>query len=175
MRLNSIISPVTQTLFSNNFQQTSTSSKEIAHPFRVEANSIVCSFIEFGEPSQSALVKIQKACSKFEQLISEQSLKSSFQDTFNTLSKEPTFFESKHEIMQEFYWNLGTYSVDITIEYDNNKRENFSYRFEIKEHEFEKLKDDVDEILAMALKDIYKEKFQLQAPTVTLTDKTNPE
>lgn len=148
------ISPVTQTLFSNNFQQTSTSSKEMAHPFRVEANSIVCSFIEFGDPSQSALFKIQKACSKFEQSISTQSLKSSFQDTFNTLSKEPTFLESKNEIKQEFYWNLGTYSVDITFEYDNNKREKFSYRFEIKEHEFEKLNDNIDEILAAVLKEI---------------------
>lgn len=171
----SFISPVTQTLVSNNFQQASTLSKEIAHPFRVEANSIVCSFIEFGDPSQSTLIKIQKACSKFEQQISKQQLQKSFSDTFKTLSTGQIYFEAKNEILNEYYWNLGTYSVDITIEYDNNEHEKFSYTFEIKEHEFDILRSNVDEILVIGLKEIYKEPWSLQTPSVTLTNKKSSE
>lgn len=172
----SFISPVTQTLVSNNFQQTSTLSKEIAHPFRLEANSIVCSFIEFGDPSQTTLIKIEKACSNFEQQISKQQLQnSSFQDILDFFSSKQIYIDAKNEILEEYYWNLGTYSMDITIVYDNNESAKFSYTFEIKEHEFDQLRNNVNEMLTIGLKEFYKIPWSLKSPTVTLTNKKNSE
>lgn len=165
------ISPVTQTMFGNNFQQASTLSQETAHPIRVEANSIACTFIEFGDYSQTSFIKIQKICSKLEQSLFKQNLKPSFKDTFNSISTDPIYLDSTHKISEEYYWNLGTYSVDITIEYDNKKQEQFSYTFEINNYELEQLNSNIDEILTITLKDFYKEPLAFQTPVVTLTDK----
>lgn len=162
-----LISPVTQTLMGNILQQ----AQECAHPFRVEANSIACAFIEFGDPYKSSEIKILRSCSIIDNLIAQQPPKSSYGEAFDTLSKLPEYLESKNNILSDNYWDIGKYIANINIEYNNNKNKTFSYEFTLSEQNYEELRRNADEILTIKLKELYKEKYLFQSPTVELNDK----
>lgn len=164
-----LISPVTQTLLGNLLQQ----AQEGAHPFRVEANSIACAFIEFGDPYKASDIKIQKICTKIDSLITQLKSKSSFCEAFDALSKQPEYLESKNKVLENNYWDIGKYTANIDIEYNNNKKESFSYEFSLSEQNYEELLCNADEILIIQLKEFYKERLLFQSPTVELIDKNN--
>ena len=52
-----LISPVNANMLGNYVQTT-----EAAHPFRVEADSVACAFVEYSDPSDSSGIKIRKIC-----------------------------------------------------------------------------------------------------------------
>lgn len=61
-----LVSPISQSMLGNFVQTT-----EAAHPFRVEADSVACAFVEYSDPSDSAGIKIRRICNELSPLIQQ--------------------------------------------------------------------------------------------------------
>lgn len=146
----SFISPVNQSMVGNYLQTT-----ESAHPFRIEADSITCAFTEFADPFDSFGKTFRASTEAIFNKISY--LK---RDYLEYTSAVPHYKNSaeysiaKNVLSKEFFWEIGKYSIDIEVTYDN-KIKHFYYTISVGEYEHEFLVENIDESLLSPLKKAY--------------------
>lgn len=160
-----LISPVNQSLVGNYMR-----TIEAAHPFRIDSDSIMCAFTEFSDPFDSfgktfrnssvELFKTAKQSPIFQSLYS---------DAESTYTKSIEYAKVKQIANNEFFWEIGKYSLDIVINY-NNSRKVFSYTFSVAEQEYNELKHNIDESLLAPLKCCYNEKLDFRSVFVELSE-----
>lgn len=163
-----LISPIHQSMLGNIVQ-----TMEVAHPFRVEADSVACAFIEYSDPSDSSGIKIRKICSDLAPTINTiVSECTCYDDAWGRLSKELAYSESKKDLLNDFFWDTGKYSVDVIVEYDKGKTKRFSYMFSVSEQNYTDLRSNIDESLVCALKGFYRQAAAFKTPMVEIIEKT---
>ena len=79
---------------------------EAAHPFHVEADSVSCAFIEYGDPSDSSGKKIRKICSDLTPLILQSAQAPTCNEACATFFKTPEFIDAKNSILSDFFWEI---------------------------------------------------------------------
>ena len=154
-------SPVNQSI-AGNFA----SSSEIAHPFRIEADSVMCAFTEFADAYNSAGKKIVPAFDKLTQKMMQ--ISSSTQD-YNVVKQAimntPEYLEAKSALEKEYYWEIGKYNVVITAQY-SDKIVTFNHGFEVDKDEYDKLQANLEEVLISCVKSAYRVPFAMQSVSV---------
>ena len=143
---------------------------EAAHPFRVEAESVACAFVEYSDPSDSSGIKIRKMCSELSALITKDNNYFSYNEALESFSKKPEYLEAKNSMLNDFFWDIGKYSVDVLIEYDGHKTKTFSYEFVVSEREYMELRNNIDESLNMKLKEQYGGRWSFNSPVVEVRE-----
>ena len=151
-------SPVNQSIAGN-----LASSSEIAHPFRIEADSVMCAFTEFADLYDSARKKIAPAFDRLTQKVMQIGV--SAQD-YNTAKQAvmnmPEYIEAKTAFEKEYFWEIGKYDVVITAQY-SNKTVIFKHGFRIDKDEYDKLQANIDEILFSNVKNAYRVPLAIQS------------
>ncbi len=146
----SFISPVNQNMKGAYVQTT-----EAAHPFRIESDSIMCTFMEFGDMFDtfgkdfrlntndlfSEIPEIKENCSDYSQASMIYIQKKEYADAKDFLAKE-------------LFWKIGKYIVEIEVEYNNTSKK-FTYEISVAENDFKSLSDNFDEALLSPLKLVY--------------------
>ena len=158
-------SPITQR-FSGNYSSTI----EGAHPFRIEKNSITTAFTEFEDlhnTLQRSLAEYDKDVDFFIKDCLTQMLP--FNETVEKFEQQPFFKNMKDILLQEFFWDIGKYKIEILVKYDETEK-SFSYEFEINEVEHNKLLHNLKETLLVPLKQAYKLPLGFQGVTLKLDD-----
>ena len=89
-----LISPVSQSMLGNFVQTT-----EIAHPFRVEADSVACAFIEYGDPSNSSSIKIRKLCSDLKPIFQQNFVNKPYKEAIEICTKTPEYMDAKNSML----------------------------------------------------------------------------
>lgn len=143
-------SPVYQKIAGNALQTT-----ETAHPFRIDADSIMCAFIEFADNFDSFGKTFNRATKTLFESISQ--IRKDYDDYSEALSEYQSSSEyksAKSTIEKDFFWNIGKYNVELTTFYEN-KSMKCSFAFSISESDYEKLISNIDESLISPLKDTY--------------------
>ncbi|MBQ3262810.1 MAG: hypothetical protein IJH52_06520 [Oscillospiraceae bacterium] len=161
-----LISPVNANLLGNYVQTT-----EAAHPFRVEADSVACSFVEYSDPSDSSGIKIRNICSNLAPLVSQCVNNHTYEEALDIFSKSPEYIDAKNSLLSDFYWEIGKYSVDVSIEYSKRKTKTFSYEFTVTEQNSKDLRNNIDESLIAKLKDIFRVQWAFKAPQIEITER----
>jgi len=161
-----LISPVNQSMLGNYMQTT-----EAAHPFRVEADSVACAFVEYSDPSDSSGIKIRKICSSLIPSIQQYASGRSFDEALVAFSKSPEYIDAKNSILSEFFWEIGKYSADIKVEYDKQKSKTFAYEFTVTEQNSMDLRNNIDESLIAKLKERYMMSLAFRAPMVEVDER----
>ena len=161
-----LISPVNQRLVGNILQTT-----ECAHPFRVEKDSIAATFVEYTDPFDSFGRIFRNSASELNK-IAEQSpiFQANYSEAVKTYTESEEFTKVKQIAEKEFFWEIGKYSLDVIVNYNNSKKV-FNYAFTITEQEFNELKHNIDEALLAALKLRYNEKLAFHSSNVELLEK----
>ncbi len=162
----SLISPVNQSMLGNYVQTT-----EAAHPFRVEADSVACAFVEYSDPSDSSGIKIRKICNDLVSLIMRTAPGHSYEETLMTVSKSPEYIDAKNNLLGDFFWEIGKYSADVTVEYDKQKTKTFSFDFSVSEQNSMDLRNNIDESLITKLKDYYHVPWAFKSPIVEISER----
>lgn len=163
-----LISPVNQSLLGNYVQTT-----EAAHPFRVEADSIACAFVEYGDPSNSSGIKIRKLCTDLQPLIQKIFANNPYDEAIKTFTKTPEYIDAKNSLLSDFYWEIGKYIAVVSIEYDKRKTKVFSYEFDVSEQNSLILRQNIDESLIATVKNAYSIPLTFQASFVELSESKN--
>jgi hypothetical protein len=160
------ISPVNQRTYGNYIQTT-----EAAHPFRVEADSVVCSFTEYSDPSDSSGKKIRRICADLYPIIQQVFTGRSYNEAISDYCKSPEYIDAKNSLSSDFFWEIGEYYVDIIIEYGKQKTETFSYKFSVSEQNSMDLRKNIDESLIAKAKEYCQVPLAFNTPTVELTER----
>ncbi len=162
----SLISPVNQSMLGNYVQ-----TMEAAHPFRVEADSVACAFVEYGDPSDSSGKKIRKICADMVPLILQYSQNHTYDEALAAFSKAPEYIDAKNSLLSDFYWKIGKYAVDISVEYNKRNKQTFSFDFTVSEQDYNDLLNNIDESLITKLKDLYSVRWAFRSPMVEVSEK----
>lgn len=146
----SFISPVNQNVVGNYLQTT-----ESAHPFRIEANSIMCAFTEFGDAFDSFGKTFKSNTSSlFKQITSIRMVKKNYEDALQQYMASSDYNTARARLEKEFFWEIGKYRLEITAEY-GNKSKVFQYEISVGEYEHNHLAVNTDEALLSPLKTAY--------------------
>lgn len=161
-----LISPVNASMLGNYVQ-----SSEAAHPFRVEADSVACAFVEYSDPSDSSGKKIRSICADLLPLIMQVVQNHTYDEALTALSKSPEYLDAKNNVFGDFYWEIGQYMVDVSVEYGKQKTKTFSFDFTVSEQDYNDLRSNIDESLIAKLKDFYSVRWSFRSPMVEITER----
>lgn len=146
------ISPFTQ----NIMNAVSSNVVERAHPFRIEENSVVCSFTEFWDEYNSFYKKFNIATQKlFDEIPNICKSHEQYNDALNEYINSNEYKTVKEKITRDFFWEIGKYDLEISVSY-LNKIKVFKYTIEINESDYQKLFNNIDELLVFKLKNVYR-------------------
>ena len=142
LQWSTFISPISQSVAGNY-----ASSVETAHPFRVEADSIMCAFTEYADFYDAATKSIEPAITKYSQIWEKN--RSGIQDPQQALLfiQGTQEYEAAHSaLMKALYWEIGQYSLKIAVNHSDTVT-NYAYTFSVSATEREKLEANVNEIM----------------------------
>lgn len=162
-------SPVYQNIAGNSLQTT-----ETAHPFRIDADSVMCAFIEFADAFDSfGKTFYQETKSLFESIVQIRKAYEDYAEALNQYQSSEEYKRVKSIIEKDFFWNIGQYSIALESFYKNESVKYF-FTFSINESDYKQLKSNIDESLISPLKDRYAIMRNYQYINVELKEsKTN--
>lgn len=148
---NSFVNPANQTVMG-----AVTSMTEAAHPFRIEADSVMCAFTVFTDFYASS----QKSLQQFFEASSEVAMKlESNQMPFamarNQFVNSPEYIKLQEQLKKECFWEISKYDVIIITEYENRKKE-FKYKFEITKDTMDIISCNIEETAFAKLNELYR-------------------
>lgn len=161
------ISPINQQ-FVGNFASTT----EMAHPFRIEQNSMVAAFTEFSDLFNSSGRTFQPY---YESLIKEASKLISkgynYDQALDEYTKAIAYEKALSALQKELFWEIGKYRATLQVDYDHETT-NFVYEFEVNAETLDLLSNNVSETLIAPLKDYYKVPYSFKSVQVELREDT---
>lgn len=159
----SFISPVNQNLVGNYVQTT-----ERAHPFRIDIDSMVCAFIEFADPFDSAGKAFRLNTKElFEKAKESVILQNNYDEAVIAYRQTKEYSKAKSSIEKNFFWEIGKYDVQICAEFGKTK-EVYIFSMSINEENHKKLYENVDESLIAPLKKEYGVAWNFQNVVVEI-------
>ena len=161
-----LISPDNASMLGNYVQST-----EAAHPFRVEADSVACAFVEYSDPTDSSGIKIRRICSDLIPSLTQIAQNHTFDEAKSAFYKSPEYMDAKNSLLSDFFWEIGKYSVDVAVEYGKQKTRTFSYEFTVTEQNSMDLRNNIDESLIAKLKEYYRVPWAFKSPLVEIIEK----
>lgn len=161
-----IISPVNQSMLGRFVQTT-----EAAHPFRVEADSVACAFIEYCDPSDSSGIKIRNICSNLNPYIQGIVSNHNFVEALELFSKSPEFLDARNQVAPDMFWEVGKYTVDVYVEYGKRKTKAFPLEFSVTEQNYIDFQKNISEALLASLKNCYNTPCDFKTPTVEVSER----
>lgn len=166
LRWSSFTSPVNQRIVGNY-----ASTTEIAHPFRIDADNIVCAFTEFADffnssektfqPFYTALVKEVKDLGV---------LNLPFGQACTKYKSVKSYAEAADALKNELFWEIGQYEVIMEVTH-GKETSDFLYEFEVNSENYQHLLHNIDETLLSPLKDAYRVPYDMQVVQVELKNK----
>ena len=161
-----LISPVNASMLGNYVQST-----EAAHPFRVEADSVACAFVEYSDPSDSSGIKIRKICSDLMPSLTQAAQNHTYDEAISVFCKSHEYIDAKSSMLSDFFWEIGKYAVDVVVEYGSQNKRTFSYNFSVTEQNYTDLYSNMDESLIAMLKKHYDVPWAFKSPLVEIIEK----
>lgn len=158
-------SPVTQ-----HFIGAMAQANEVAHPFRIEANSVSCAFIEFADRNEIAFRNINLSTKElFDTIPALMGSAQNYQTALSQYENIDLYKNACQNISKELFWDIGKYEVLLTVSY-LDKQKTFKYYFDIHERECAVLQQNIKECLLAPLKNAFNVKSNFQEPTVELRE-----
>ena len=159
-----LISPISQNMLGNFIQ-----TQEMAHPFRIESDSIACAFVEYSDFSDSSGIKIRNICANLMSEMHEITQEQNYNQALSKFLISPSYIDARSQITNEFFWEIGKYTVDIVVEYGKQNIKNFLCEFSVSEQDYFKLQKNIDEILIAQLKLYYHVKPDFYYPMIEIS------
>lgn len=159
-------SPVSQQIVGNYASMT-----ETAHPFRIEADSIVCAFTEFADFYNS----FYKTFQPYYDTLTEAANRVCSPDlpygqAYPKYISNDSYLAAKSVLEKELFWEIGQYKVVLKAEY-GKKSVDFPYEFSVNQDDYEKIKANLIETLSVPLKRIYGISLSMQTVQIELREK----
>jgi hypothetical protein len=162
----SFVSPVVQS-----FSRDIASTSETAHQFKVEADSITCAFIEFGDfhgyPTKRIMPYFEQYCILVNSIAFNNQ---PFTQNLDYIANQKEYIELNNNIHKELFWQIGDYEITIKTDYNNNMKLESKFTFTVSESDYKKIEANISELLATVLKDYYRMPYSMQPIIVELKE-----
>lgn len=151
MDWSSFMVPVFQSVAGN-----SVTTSEIARPFLIYANGLNPIFVEFANSDTQAVDRLNKI---YEKLILESkrisNINTPFEQAKEKLQAIPEYPTFREELLENFYWRVSNYQVELSISHSDNKVEVYKYHFSLNQDEINEFRKNIDEAMLCELKTLY--------------------
>lgn len=158
MDWSSFMVPVFQSVGGN-----SVTTNEIARPFMIGANGLYPVFVEFANSDTQMVDRFSKI---YEKLILESkqisNINTPFEQAKAQLQAIPEYQTFREELLENFYWKVSDYQVELSISHSDNKIETYKYRFSLDQDEISEFRKNIDEAMLYELKSLYYQPVNLK-------------
>ncbi len=158
MDWSSFMVPVFQSVGGN-----AVTTSEIARPFMVDTNGLTPVFVEFANSDTQVVDRLSKI---YEKLILESkrisNMKMPFEQAVDQLQKIAEYRTFREELLENFYWKVSDYQVELSINYSGNAIETYKYRFSLNHDEIGEFRKNIDEAMICELKMLYYQPVNLK-------------
>lgn len=145
-----------------------TSTMEIAHPFRIDADNMMCAFIEFSDFYNSSGKILQPYFDKLLAVVKNMKLQEKdYQMAYREFVLLDEYKETKNKMEQELFWTIGKYEMLLEVKY-NTKATKFQYNFNVSKENAEELEHNIEETIAVILKQFYGIPLECKAVQVQI-------
>ena len=152
-----------------NFSGSIASSNEYAHPFRLDANSLICAFVEYADPFNKGNLLWKKIEDKLLPIVSKLKTEyENFDEALSVFKTAPEFTQAYRDLQGMFFWQAGKYNLSIENQYAN-KKAIFNYTFTLQQYDIDKLNGNIDKVLISILSEKYNIPMSCETPAVDLT------
>lgn len=133
------------------------SSFETAHPFKVEADTLEPTFIEFSNRKENmnekidAILKPTYDAARF--ILSTPNIELIPAD--NKVKSSPEAQAARIALNDDFFWKKGTYKLELVSKYNNTEMCN-TYYFSLSSEESEKLRQNIESMLVIPVADHFR-------------------
>lgn len=166
LRWSTFTSPVSQRIVGNY-----SSITETAHPIRIDADSIICAFIEFADFYDSFSKSFQPSYDALAQQLDKiNPLNISYDQACPIYTSSEPYKTAKSLLDKELFWEIGQYEVTLEAEYGEEKV-SFFYEFSINPDDYKRIEFNLAETLVKPLKDLYGRALTMQTVQVELRKK----
>lgn len=154
-----------------NFSGSIASSNEYAHPFRLEANSLICAFVEYADSFNKGNILWQKIENKLNPVaLKLQKEYENFDEALKAFKTSPDFTQAYRDLQATFFWQAGKYKLSIENQYET-KEAKFEYHFTLQQYDVDKLNGNIDKVLVSVLSEKYNIPIGCETPAVDLLEK----
>lgn len=136
------ISPVNQ-----QFVGTYTQTSEIAHPFRIEADSAYCAFIEFADPQDTMTKQLQPYFERLQEKCNSLPLHQNMLAGVTTFQNTDEYKDVKNILQRELFWEIGDYDTELTVNYQDKGVAKYTDSFSVSKDQHDDLKYNITELL----------------------------
>ena len=144
---------------------------DIAHPLRIEADSVIPVGIEFADPSDSFgrtfAFKSKALFAKIPSIVLEN--RESYERAKELYQSFAEYSELRNLLYKEFFWDVGHYDLDIEVRLKKSSK-HFLYETTVNEQDNETLIANIDESLLAPLKNCYNILWDFHTPSVELRE-----
>lgn len=131
------------------------SASEIAHPFRIEADSVACAFIEFSDFYGASEKTLRPYFERLEEAIHTIDIRNkSYDEAYKEFVALDEYKDIKRTMEQEMFWIISEYEMILEVEYDE-QQVLFHYNFDVSNENVDDLKHNTDETITSLLKNKY--------------------
>lgn len=144
------------------------SATELAHPFRIDEDNIVCAFTEFTDFYDSASKRLESLYKDLKIRINVEDLSNTPYDVEKTLlfkTKEWSVLENV--LNDELFWQISEYDLELVVDY-GSKKKIFTYSFEVSKDDFEKCQYNTKETIRSFVKDKYGLPYEFKTVQVRI-------
>lgn len=157
MDWSSFMVPVFQSVGGN-----SITTSEIARPFMIGANGLNPIFVEFANLDTQTVDRLAKI---YEKLILESkrisNINTPFEQAKDQLQAIPEYQSFREELLENFYWKVSDYQIELSISHSDSKNEIYKYRFSLNQDEINEFRKNIDEAMLCELKTLYYQPINL--------------
>lgn len=141
----------------------SITTSEIARPFMIGANGLNPVFVEFANSDTQMVERLSKI---YEKLILESrrisNMATPFEEAKKQLQEMPEYQTFREELLENFYWKVSDYQIELSISHSDNKIETYRYRFSLDQDEISEFRKNIDEAMLCELKTLYYQPINLK-------------
>lgn len=163
LRWSTFTSPVSQRIVGNY-----SSITETAHPIRIEADSLICAFIEFADFYNSFSKTFQP---HYDALVQQTDkinpLNVPYDQAYQIYTSSDSYKIAKSLLDKELFWEIGQYEITLEAEYEKEKVQ-FLYKFSVNADDYKRIESNLSKTLAIPIKDLYKKPLSMQTVQVEL-------
>lgn len=73
----------------------------------------------------------------------------------------PEYQAFREELLENFYWKISDYKIELTINHDDDKIETYGYLFSLDQNEVSEIKKNIDEAMLCELETLYYQPVNL--------------
>ena len=147
-----------------------TSATEIAHPFRIDSENVVCAFTEYTDFYGSSEKKLQPY---IEALTDDLRIINLSDKDYSNVLREycalDSYKDAREALAKELFWDIGKYEVNMDVEYGKTNKV-FQLGFEVSNEKYMDLCFNIDEVLISILMKQYNQQPALKTIQVEVKE-----